>query len=376
MQQLRNLINRRNVSACTQVHGHADDVQFFLEVVVECHIVAVAMHYFSMKSVNDEPCTRGFAGNTAQLPSHDRWKVFLERLCEIVDEYIIPKQYMISSSRATCSTTSGNPHSRRVQQEHQYLSSMMCTSQQLPQTITKVVPRSRVDEVVRRTAVDGVFNYASAVLNDGLLLFEFIDSIREGDGERILRCWRAMLIYFQHSRHSNYVKEVVYLQAAVHATATPHLAAQLTWSRVVNTKGKAGHNIPVDLYNEHLNRSLKTCTSSIGANIAEKTIVQCSKSIKGLTDAVQNFDRECEINPASIQHTSASLAKDEEMILEELTKSRVFDYVPGREHRTFKGIVPNLSICVDKEKLVNTITKYKKQLQRKANVAKLYKHKF
>ena len=62
---------------------------------------------------------------------------------------------------------------------------------------------------VRRIAVDGVFNYASALLNDGLLLLEFCDAIREGDGKRILRCWRAMLIYFQHARHSNYAKEAI-----------------------------------------------------------------------------------------------------------------------------------------------------------------------
>lgn len=94
-----------------------------------------------------------------------------------------------------------------------------------------------------------------------MLLLEFIDAIREGDGIRDNRCWRAMLIYFVHAKHTNYSKEAILLQAAVNATATPHLAAQITWSRVVNTRGKPGHNIPVDLYNEHLNRALKTSVS-------------------------------------------------------------------------------------------------------------------
>ena len=35
------------------------------------------------------------------------------------------------------------------------------------------------------------------------------------------------------------------------ALATPRVAAQITWSQVVNTRGLAGHNIPVDLKNEH-----------------------------------------------------------------------------------------------------------------------------
>ena len=107
---------------------------------------------------------------------------------------------------------------------------------------------------VRRIAVDGVFNYASAVLNDGLLLLEFCDAIREGDGKLILRCWRAMLICFQHARHSNYAKEVILLQAAVNATATEHVAAQITWSRVVNTTGRPGSNILICIMNASIVR--------------------------------------------------------------------------------------------------------------------------
>ena len=60
--------------------------------------------------------------------------------------------------------------------------------------------------------------------------------------------------------------------ATVNALATPQVAAQITWSRVVNPTGLPGHNIPVDLKNEHLNRALKEAVSSVGANISQKTI--------------------------------------------------------------------------------------------------------
>ncbi len=36
---------------------------------------------------------------------------------------------------------------------------------------------------------DSVRNYAQEVLSLGLLLIEFINAIREGDGSSILRCW-------------------------------------------------------------------------------------------------------------------------------------------------------------------------------------------
>ena len=43
-------------------------------------------------------------------------------------------------------------------------------------------------------------SYASEVLSIGLIYFEFADSIREGDGHRILRCWRYQFLKLQRGR--------------------------------------------------------------------------------------------------------------------------------------------------------------------------------
>ena len=40
---------------------------------------------------------------------------------------------------------------------------------------------------------DHVRAYAKEVISLGLLYKEFVDAIREGDGERIIRCWRYFL---------------------------------------------------------------------------------------------------------------------------------------------------------------------------------------
>lgn len=355
--QLRNLINRRNVSAATVIKNHANEVQDFLEVVVRSHILAVAMHYFSMGNVDDVPQTSAFPADVATLPLPQKWKNFHDQLCQIVDRYVIPKQYLLndnsvsSSLSVTSSTSFVNPHADRVEREHSYTIRPVVEHRQLPLTVARHSQRKKASESVKRIAEDGVFNYASAVLNDGLLLLELSDSTKEGDGKRINRCWKGMLVYFQFGHHYNYVKEAILLQAAVHATASPHLAAQITWSRTVNTKGGKGNNIPVDLHNEHLNRALKTAISSTGANVDPKTILQCGKSLKGLMSTVKNFDGEHGIHDVSTMHTRSSLIKDEKAILDELTKSRVFDYVPGREHSTFRGVTPNPAINLDKAKL-------------------------
>lgn len=46
---------------------------------------------------------------------------------------------------------------------------------------------------VHKAFPNKVFDYASAVLNDGLLLLEFRDAIHEGDGPRIARCWKFLI---------------------------------------------------------------------------------------------------------------------------------------------------------------------------------------
>ena len=210
------------------------------------------------------------------------------------------------------------------------------------------------------TAPDGVFNYASAVLNDGLLYLEFIDAIREGDGKRTLTCWKNLLLYFFSAKHYNYVKEAVYLLANINAAVSPKVAAQMTWSRFVNTKGRKGCNIPVDLHNEHLNRgTLKEAISAVGANVNANTIAQCGKSLKGIIDVGTQFDRQQNIRKTSSEHSKASIANDEKTIIEELLTNRIYEYIPGRHHSSYKDIKPCISMTLNFDKLTETIKKHR-----------------
>ena len=84
---------------------------------------------------------------------------------------------------------------------------------------------------------------------------EFMDATREGDGERIIRCWRYLLLLFKLDKRTNYSVEAFNLLAQYEFFFTPRMKAQLMWSRTVNMHGRAGKNISCDL---HLNREIKT----------------------------------------------------------------------------------------------------------------------
>ena len=110
-------------------------------------------------------------------------------------------------------------------------------------------------------AIDHKFEYTREVITLGLLYFEFSNSIREGDGNRILRCWRYFLLLFKAARREKYSVEAFILLVQYHFIFTERMKMQLLWSRTINVHGKRGRNIPMDLQMEHFNRE---CKGAIG----------------------------------------------------------------------------------------------------------------
>ena len=185
--QLKNVINRQNVGSTNDISGRVNDIEDFLELVINCHLIAAALHYFSMESVSDTPHSNGFPCEILQKDLSERRKIFHSRMETIIKEYVIPKDFSTHQHASVVTGTSSNPHAAHIQLEHQYGPvPPVARHRYLPESITQLVARQQPSEAVRRVAPDGVFNYASAILNDGLLLLELKDAIREGDGPRIL----------------------------------------------------------------------------------------------------------------------------------------------------------------------------------------------
>ena len=165
---------------------------------------------------------------------------------------------------------------------------------------------------------DGVYVYATELLTLGLIWHGFHDSIKEGDGDRILIYWKFLLIIFKVAKCYNYAKEAVYL-------LLQH-KAQLLWSRCVNTRGVAGGNIPGDLHNEHLNRRLKNIIAGQGSNVNPDSVVRAGNTvmcIQPLTKVRSN------------KHTIPELGKDFDDIMKVLVEEVVFVPTSNRQHRSF-----------------------------------------
>ena len=343
-----------------------------MELVVKCHLLAATLHYFGMQSMSDSPRTNSFDVQISQRSITERSNIFRSKMEDIIRKYVISKQFSAKVPDPTTSST--NPHLLRIQLEHSY-GFVPPQHRRLPPSLTDVLSRDHASESVRKAAPDGVFNYASSVLNDGLLLLEFQDAIKEGDGVRILRCWKVFLMYFFYARHKNYQLEAFHLLAQVSAAASQRIAHQLTWSCVVNTHGGKGKNIPLDLHMEHLNRVVKDNVATLGANVAESSILQCGRSLKRLMDTCSNFDEQLKVGQPHSSHTRASTTSDEALIMKELTETaRVFDYTPGRIHPSFRNIHPSIAEHIDTQKLIQWLAKKKKELHDSIIKAKVFHH--
>lgn len=294
---MRNVVSdpSKNVTACEE---------FFL-VVVEAHILSAAVQVFGMSPLDDTPFnTKLFTKEAVNLNSVERRNVCLLAVRELLNHFVD-----LSFAIASTSTVDG-------------------------------------------TKYDHIQEYAKEVLSMGLLLMEFADAIREGDGLRILCCWRVFFPIFKATNRSNYSVEAFNLLVQHDFICTPRLRQQLVWERTVNVHGRLGKNIPCDLYMEHLNHECKGAIGSLGPNISSvNAVARIGKSVGELLKVAGQYDTIAGINPESGKHAKRSAAADLDKILKQFEESHVFLSEPGRKHDHFPNFVVNPTRQLNQKKL-------------------------
>ena len=195
------------------------------------------------------------------------------------------------------------------------------------------------------------------VLTLSLLWHGFHDTSKEGDGDRFRMYWKFLLIAFKSSRNYNYANEAVNLLVAERYLLSKRKAAQLLWSRTVNTRGIPGGNIPMDLHMEHLNRRLKTIISRKGANVGEKAITKAGKCVRAVAKVCDAFSMQTtdQCKPSD-KHSYPAFTKDFQKILSVLEEKKVFTTLEERKHSCF-AMKHGLLQTLTKKKLVESIEK-------------------
>ena len=80
-------------------------------------------------------------------------------------------------------------------------------------------------------STDHVFEYGKQLLSLGCFYLEYSDAICEGDGDRVLRCWKYLLPIFKSSGRKNYYIEALNMLYQYEYGLTPRQSAELLWNR-------------------------------------------------------------------------------------------------------------------------------------------------
>jgi len=170
--------------------------------VTEGHILAAVMQEFEMSALDDTPCSSLSPEESFALDPLKRHDITIQALQKVVKKFV---------DVSVPSTTDGGK----------------------PQNLQRkkgVTGRSNRKKGKKAGAdeADTVLEYARDVLSLGLLYMGFVDAIREGDGSRILLCWRYLLFVFRASHHTNYARGIYFAGSGeIHSQSTNGTSAKV-----------------------------------------------------------------------------------------------------------------------------------------------------
>ena len=216
---------------------------------------------------------------------------------------------------------------------------------------------------------DDMYNYQRALLDYGMVVINFLDAISEGDGARVIRNWKFLLLYFHHDKRSQkYALEALYLMLQVHALLSPKAAQHLVWNRFSKRKHSLGGNISLDLQLEFLNRIFKDVVKKLGPNAKPRSISRICNAMNVTKKLTENFDGAMALCKRSGKHARKSCSGDLKKIVNELLFQKAFAKTPGRSYGAYSGIKPSIVSDFNLQKFYGWINDHKNYmiLHRKA----------
>lgn len=358
----------KNYSNCKQ----------FLMLELETRIVAMAMHVLGMQNLNDVP-------ETNIPPKEDSpgilKKIYLHRISNMIYENYVSeantgtdlmkailveqeadalrrRQSVDENGRypcrfPNCHKTYAKDGKRRKDHEASHVPPVHVEEP----VITATLPTPPAGE--DKAKQDDMYQYNICLTRFGFLCLEFYDAIKEGDGQRIFRCWKFFLLLFKGDEKGStkYALEALYLILQVKAILSPKQAYRLLWNRTI--KGK-DCNIPYDLDLEHDNRMAKEAIKKLGPNITEESVTKIIKAQQTARPMLDSFDKSMDIVKRSGRHTKQSDDNDfkkivanlmEEQALTRLTEGRAYNHYNGCKGSTVNNLnVHNLYAWIKEHK--------------------------
>eukprot|EP00111_Clytia_hemisphaerica_P000864 TCONS_00002526-protein len=259
------LINRRNLT--TEVKRRVSATKNFLHLELRTRIVAATMKCLGIDDIDPIP------DSISQIETTDKVerKRFLENLCaEVVDKFVLVSsntENFLTAIQAKSQKIDG-----KFKCNFEKCDRMFLVNGKAKFNHEKTVHGLHEGENI---SDDQKLNYQTSLMEYLMLWHNFNDSVSEGDGDRLLRCWKFVLPYFYNegSHSQKYCVEAAYLIIQVNSLLSQRQAHSLIWNRFVKNKGGKGGNIPLDLEMEHYIRLVKNIRRRLGPNALDLKIM-------------------------------------------------------------------------------------------------------
>ena len=212
----------------------------------------------------------------------------------------------------------------------------------------KAVHGESVEEAVAsephsKMAEDFIYNYHRGKLAFGLLLFEFNDAIKEGDGQRLYELYKLALLLYKTNGKTKYSYVVLLYLVKISGILCENDAHNLKWNRFYNKHGKSASNIPLDLRMEQLNKCVKSMWRGLGANINESSAARLARTTESVEMILDGINKDCGIDESSGYRSAGKPEDAVKQIAMDLLDIKAFQHQPGRNgHNSFPKFSSNL----------------------------------
>ena len=374
----RNLVNRRNVKG--DVSAAANACRRFFQTEVETRVIAAALKVLGMNSWDAKNPTQNVL--VTENATKQVKKACLRKIAStVVDDYVVDQERNENIMRSVqvieheqhareqqvnaqgrypcrspgCSKTFA--HDGKLRRDHELKHNPPVVIDAPPTDLFVIDSRFSEDDR------DDMLAYQKALLEYGMLVVNFWDAVAEGDGERILRCWKFFLMYLKHQGGSatKYSLEALYLMFQVYALLSPQAAHRLIWNRGVKIR-ISGVNIALDLRLEFFNKTIKEAIKKLGPSATQKSLDRISHSLGVTTELMKVFDSSLSVFTRSGKHFKKSAANDIEKIVKELVTNKAFTHTPGRKYTFYSNMKPSILCGFNLQKMFTWITDHKKRM--------------
>jgi serine palmitoyltransferase len=195
-----NVVNNSNART-TNVLDNLNQCKNFINMETDAIITTCAMTYFGISSL-DMPVDEVIPPHILNGSDDEKRLWYHRHVKSMVSKYVMNKESEIFHSMVEGVQQHNRPKSRDIyncrvcNKEYRYKKAMENHETKKHDYVHKDESSTDTSEETEKSKStdksDCIYNYACVRLSMGLFVRNFDDAVREGDGQRIIKCWKYM----------------------------------------------------------------------------------------------------------------------------------------------------------------------------------------